>query len=98
MPHLKVMDRKLAGILALLLVSGTALTLAAYFFGVFHFDLKVTAALKGADNPAVATLMTAVSFLGDGWVPVLLVFTAAAICVWKKRWIEVVFIVATLSS
>ena len=69
MPHLKVMDRKLAGILALLLVSGTALTLAAYFFGVFHFDLKVTAALRGADNPAVATLMTAVSFLGDGWVP-----------------------------
>ncbi len=98
MPHLKVMDRKLAGILALLLVSGTALTLAAYFFGVFHFDLKVTAALRGADNPAVATLMTAVSFLGDGWVPVLLVFTAAAICVWKKRWIEVAFIVATLSS
>lgn len=93
-----MMDRKLAVILLLLLISGTALTLAAYFFGIFHFDLKVSAALKGVDNPAVAALMTAVSFLGDGWVPVILVTAMAVICAWKKRWIEGAFVVATLSS
>ncbi len=35
------MDRKLAVILFLLLISAAALTLAAYFFGIFPFDLKV---------------------------------------------------------
>lgn len=92
------MNRKLVVILLLLLISGTALSLAAYFFGIFHFDLKVAAALKGVDNPAVAALMMAVSFLGDGWIPVILVVGVAAICAWKKRWIEGAFVVATLSS
>ena len=42
--------------------------------------------------------MTAVSFLGDGWMPVLLVFAVAAVCAYKKRWLEAAFVVATLSS
>ncbi|HNW80423.1 MAG TPA: phosphatase PAP2 family protein [Methanoregulaceae archaeon] len=92
------MDRKLAVILFLLLISATALTLAAYFFGIFPFDLKVAVALSGEENPAVAALMTTVSFLGDGWVPVILVFAVTSICAWKKRWVEGAFVVATLSS
>jgi undecaprenyl-diphosphatase len=91
-------DRKLAVILVLLLISGIALSLAAWAFGVFPFDLKVAFALRGEDNPAFAALMTAVSFLGDGWMPVLLVFAVAAVCAYKKRWLEAAFVVATLSS
>jgi membrane-associated phospholipid phosphatase len=91
-------DRKLVVILVLLLISGIALSLAAWAFGVFPFDLKVAFALRGEDNPAFAAVMTAVSFLGDGWMPVLLVFAAAAICAYKKKWLEAAFVVATLSS
>ncbi len=92
------MDRRLGGILVLLLISGTALSLAAYLFGVFRFDLKVAFALRGEDNPVFAAVMTAVSFLGDWWVPVILVFTVAAICALKKKRVEAVFVLATLSS
>lgn len=92
------MDRKLAVILVLLLISGIVLSLAAWAFGVFPFDLKVAFALRGEDNPTFAALMTAVSFLGDGWMPVLLVFAVAAVCAYKKRWLEAAFVVATLSS
>ena len=74
------MDRKLVVILVLLLISGIALTLAAWAFGVFPFDLKVAFALRGENNPAFAAFMTAVSFLGDGWMPVLLVFGVAVVC------------------
>jgi len=92
------MDRKLVIILGLLLVSGIALSLAAYFFGVFRFDLKVAFALREENDPALNAFMTAISFLGDGWVPVILVIAVAAICAWEKKWIEAAFVVATLSS
>jgi undecaprenyl-diphosphatase len=92
------MDRRLVIILVLLLISGIGLSLAAYYFGVFPFDLKVAFALRGEDDPVFAALMTAVSFLGDGWVPVILVFAVAAICALKKKWVEAAFVVATLTS
>jgi undecaprenyl-diphosphatase len=91
-------DRKLVVILVLLLISGTALSIAAWAFGVFPFDLKVTFALRGEDNPAFAAVMTAVSFLGDGWMPVLLVFAVTAVCAYKRKWVEAAFVIATLSS
>ena len=92
------MDRKLVVILVLLLISGIALSIAAWAFGVFPFDLKVAFALRGEDNPAFVALMTAVSFLGDGWMPVLLVFAVAAVCAYKRKWVEAAFVIATLSS
>jgi len=92
------MDRRLVVSLCLLLVSGIALSLAAYIFGVFPFDLKVAFALRGEDNPVFTAVMTAVSFLGDGWVPVILVFAVAAICAIRMKWVEAVFVVATLTS
>lgn len=92
------MDRKLVIIPGLLLVSGIALTLAACFFGVFHFDLKIAFALREENDPALNALMMAISFLGDGWVPVILVGAVALICAWKKKWIEAAFVIATLSS
>jgi undecaprenyl-diphosphatase len=92
------MDRRLVLILVLLLVSGIGLSLAAYYFGVFPFDLKVAFALRGEDEPVFAALMTAVSFLGDGWMPVILVLAVAAVCALKRKWVEAVFVVATLTS
>jgi undecaprenyl-diphosphatase len=60
-------------------------------------DLKVAFA-RGEDDFVFAAVMTAVSFLGDWWVPVILVITVAAICALKKKRVEAVFVLATLSS
>lgn len=92
------MDRKLVVILGLLFLSASALTLAAYSFGVFRFDLIVALFVREQDHPAFSSLMTAVSFLGDGWVPVFLVFAVAGICVLKRKWLEAAFVIITLSS
>jgi membrane-associated phospholipid phosphatase len=92
------MDRKLIAILVLLLISGVALSIAAWAFGVFPFDLKVAFALRGEDNPAFAALMTAVSYLGDWWMPVIQVIAVAALCAYKKKWLEGIFVLATLTS
>jgi undecaprenyl-diphosphatase len=94
----RIMDRKLVVILVLLFITASALTVAAYLFGVFRFDLAIAFLLRNQDNAAFAALMAAVSFLGDGWVPVFLVFSAAAICALKGRWVEGAFVIATLSS
>lgn len=92
------MDRRLVLILTLLLLSGIALSLAAYVFGVFPFDLKVALWVKEFDHPVFIAVMGAVSFLGDGWVPALQVVAITAICALRKKWLEAVFVVATLSA
>ena len=92
------MDRKLVVILLLLFISASGLTVAAYTFGVFRFDLVIAFALRNQDHPAFTALMTAVSFLGDGWIPVILVLAAAVVCALKKRWVEAAFVIITLSS
>jgi len=92
------MDRRLVILLVLLLASGIALSLAAHIFGVFRFDMKVALALRGEDNPVIAAVMTGVSFLGDGWVPVILVLAVSVIWAIRRKWLEVMFVIATLSS
>jgi undecaprenyl-diphosphatase len=92
------MVRKLETVLFLLLASGIALSLAAHVFAVFPFDLKVTHELQEEDHPVFASVMAAVSFLGDGWIPVILVGAATALCVIRKMYLEAFFVVATLSS
>ncbi|MDD1713231.1 MAG: phosphatase PAP2 family protein [Methanoregulaceae archaeon] len=92
------MDRRLVLILIMLLVSGITLSVAAYVFGVFPFDLEVALWLREFDHPIFIAVMGAVSFLGDRWVSVILVFTVAAICTIKKKRIEAIFVLATLSS
>jgi membrane-associated phospholipid phosphatase len=92
------MGRKLETVLLLLLASGIALSLAAHVFAVFPFDLKVTHEMQEEDNPVFASVMAAVSSLGDGWIPVILVGSVTALCVLRKKYLEAVFVVATLSS
>ncbi|NYT17934.1 MAG: phosphatase PAP2 family protein, partial [Methanomicrobiales archaeon] len=92
------MGRRLETVLLLLLASGIALSVAAHAFAVFPFDLKVTHELQEEDNPVFAAIMGAVSSLGDGWIPVLLVGAVTALCIIQKKYLEAVFVVATLSS
>jgi len=92
------MGRKLETVLLLLLASGIALSLAAHVFAVFPFDLKVTHEMQEEDNPVFASVMAAVSSLGDGWIPVILVGAVTALCIIRKMYLEAVFVVATLSS
>lgn len=94
----RTMDRRLLVILVLLFASASALTLAAYLFGVFRFDLIVSILIRRQEHPAFVALMAAVSYFGDGWVLVFMVFVVAAICAMKKKWIEAAFVIATLSS
>jgi len=92
------LDRRLATILLLLLASSITFTLAAYAFGIFTFDLKIAISLRDADGPYLTALMTAISALGDGWVPVIIVLAVAAVWALWKRWPEAAFVVATLSA
>jgi membrane-associated phospholipid phosphatase len=92
------MDRRLVLILTMLLLSGIGLSLAAYVFGIFPFDLEVALWVKEFDHPIFIAVMGAVSFLGDGWVPAIQVVAITAICAFRKKWLEAVFVVATLSA
>jgi membrane-associated phospholipid phosphatase len=92
------MDRRLGLILVLLLASGSALSVAAHVFAVFPFDLEVTHELQEEDNPVVTAVMAAVSYLGDGWIPVILVGVVMALCLIRRKRLEAVFVLATLSS
>jgi membrane-associated phospholipid phosphatase len=92
------MDRRLVLILALLLVSGIALTVAAYLFGIFPFDLQVARWVRGFDHPVFIAAIGAVSFFGNGWVPIVLVFGMAAFCAVREKWLEAVFVILTLSA
>ncbi len=92
------MDRRLVLILALLIVSGTALSLAAYIFGVFPFDLRVERWLSGFNHPVFIAAMGLVSIPGNGWYPIIPVAVIVAVCALKKKWIEAAFVIATLSA
>jgi membrane-associated phospholipid phosphatase len=92
------MDRRSVTLLVLLFAGSVALSLAAWCFGVFSFDLEVARWVRGISHPLVTTAMKATSYAGDGMIPVLLVTVAATVCALKRKWAEAVFVVATLSS
>jgi membrane-associated phospholipid phosphatase len=92
------MDRRLVVILLLLIVSCTLLSIAAYTRGVFRSDLMVALWIQGEHYPAFTDVLTPVSYPGDGVVPAVLVIVASTLCAVRKKWVEAVFIVATLSA
>ncbi len=92
------MDRRLILIVSLLFVSGIALSLAAYLFGVFPFDLEVERRLQGFHHPVFIAAIGLVSFLGDGWIPAVPVVAIAVICAFQKKWLEAAFVIGTMSS
>jgi len=92
------MKRRLAVILLLLLAASLALTLAAWAFGIFTFDLRVALWLRGVETPAFEAVMAAISFLGDGWIPVVIVLLVSVYWAFRKGWLEAAFVLATLSA
>jgi undecaprenyl-diphosphatase len=75
-----------------------ALSVAAHFFSVFPFDLKITRELREEQNPVVSQTLQWVSVLGETWIEAVLAGTVIAICLVRRRWPEAVFVLATLSS
>ena len=92
------MDRRILLLLLFLFTCSIILSLAAGALAYFSFDLEVTRVVQGVQNPAFATVMKGVSMLGDGWMPVILAGAVTAVFVMLRRWLEVVYILATLSS
>ncbi|HZK30249.1 MAG TPA: phosphatase PAP2 family protein [Methanoregula sp.] len=92
------MDRKLGTLVILLIICAIALSVAAHFFSVFPFDLKITRELKEEQNPVVSQTLQWVSVLGETWIEAILVGTVIAICLVRHRWPEAVFVLATVSS
>lgn len=92
------MDRKLGALAILLIMCAIALSVAAHFFTVFPFDLKITQELKEEQNPVFAQTMQWVSVLGEPWIEAVLVGTVMAVFLVRRRWHEAVFVLATVSS
>ena len=92
------MDRKLGTLIILMVTCAIALSVAAHFFSVFPFDLKITRELREEQNPVVSQTLQWVSVLGETWIEAVLAGTVIAICLVRRRWPEAVFVLATVSS
>jgi membrane-associated phospholipid phosphatase len=92
------MDRKPGGLVILLFTCAIALSVAAHFFLVFPFDLKIAQELREEQNPVFVQTMQWVSLLGETWIEAVLVGTVMAIFLVRRRWPEAVFVLATASS
>ena len=75
-----------------------ALSVAAHFFVVFPFDLKITNELQGEKNPVFVLVMLAVSTVGNTWIGIMMIGAVAIFYLFKRRLIEAGFILATLSN
>ena len=62
------MDRKLGTLIILMVTCAIALSVAAHFFSVFPFDLKITRELREEQNPVVSQTLQWVSVLGETWM------------------------------
>ncbi|MCK9592727.1 MAG: phosphatase PAP2 family protein [Methanoregula sp.] len=92
------MDRSLRTFEILLITCAIALSVAAHFFTVFPFDLKITQELKEEQNPVFVQTMQGVSALGETWIEAVLVGTVMGIFLARHQWPEAVFVLATASS
>jgi membrane-associated phospholipid phosphatase len=92
------MDWRLETLIALLLASGIALSVAANLFAVFPFDLPATRELQEVQDPLFAALMQGVSALGAPVIEIVLIGSVALICALRRLWTEALFVVATASS
>jgi membrane-associated phospholipid phosphatase len=92
------MDKRLLTMLLMLLVCGIALSLAAHIFAVFPFDLKITHELQEEDGPVFSGTMKCVSALGEPLFQVVLIGFVTALFLFRRMWIEAIFVIATTSS
>jgi membrane-associated phospholipid phosphatase len=92
------MDRRLKTLFFLMLASAIALSLAAHFFVVFPFDLKITHELQEEKNPVFVLVMQGVSAIGEFWVGIVLVGAVSAFYLVRHQLLEAGCILATLSN
>ncbi len=92
------MDKRLLSMLFMLLACGIALSLAAHFFAVFPFDLKITHELQEKNIPVFSGTMKCVSALGEPLFQVILVGIVTAIFAIRRLWTDAIFVIAATSS
>jgi membrane-associated phospholipid phosphatase len=92
------MDWRLETLIAVLAVCAIALSIAAHLFTVFPFDLQVSHELQEVKSPFFAAGMQAVTALGAPISELVLIGIGTLICAMRRRWIEAVFVAATVSS
>jgi membrane-associated phospholipid phosphatase len=92
------MDRRLTTVVFLMVGCALALSLAAHFFVVFPFDLKITHELQEVNTPVFAAVMQSVSLIGDTWVGIVIIIAVSALYAFRGQWLEACFILMTVSS
>jgi undecaprenyl-diphosphatase len=92
------MDRNLKNGLFLMAVCAIALSLAAHFFAVFPFDLKISHELQEMKNPVLALVMQDVSVLGETWIAIILVWSVSVFLVIRRQYLKAGFVLATASN
>ena len=92
-------DKKIALHVVLALVIGFALlTLLVYLLPNSLVDIKFSEEVQEHQNPLLDTLMQAVSWFGNGIIPVLIVVAAAVLFLIFARRLEALYLLATLLS
>jgi membrane-associated phospholipid phosphatase len=92
------MDRNLKNGLFLMAVCAIALSLAAHFFAVFPFDLKISHELQEMKNPVLALVMQDVSVLGETRIAIILVGSVSVFLVIRRQYLKAGFVLATASN
>jgi undecaprenyl-diphosphatase len=92
------MDRRVKNVLFLMAACAVALSLAAHFFAVFPFDLKITRELQEEQNPVFAYGMQGVSALGETWMVIMMVGAVSLFYMGRRQFLEAGFILATASN
>ncbi len=81
-----------------MLTGAIVLSLAAHFFAVFPFDLKITDELREENNPVFSLIMQEVSAIGETVMGILMIGAATAFFLIRRRWLEAGFTLFTASN
>jgi undecaprenyl-diphosphatase len=92
------MDQRIQKAIFLMAVCALALSLAAHFFAVFPFDLKISHELQEVKNPVLDLVMQDVSALGETWIAIILVGAVSFFFVIRRQFLKAGFVLATASN
>jgi membrane-associated phospholipid phosphatase len=92
------MDRRVKNVLFLMAACALVLSLAAHFFAVFPFDLKISHELQEEKNPSFALVMQDVSALGETWIAIVMVGAVFVFYGIRHQFLEAGFVLATASN
>ena len=92
------MNRLLFFLFAILLAAAVGLSVAASDFAVLPMDLRIAEELQEETNPVFGGLMVGVSEVGRPFVAMALMAASAAAFALRRRWLEAVLLVSTISA